>query len=521
MQLQSNKKSLNLTMCYCHQDKSNSTTSSTTTSRTASCSENSSLKIGETTICLEDYDEKYLPPLTIRVGGSSKIASTCSSLSVSLLKSGQYSRPVQNLRLSTSFVSNRQKHIPGDYVSVVNSFGINIGQILGDGVKLNMEEKIENVEICISINTQPDIEYFPEYDIGIGDNKDQVQPLYTQQQSLERMKEISESGRICATMKLIESGMSFFPISRVKSPESVSAELTSSDKGLLYWIASCYTIVFIFGMFVFLKSPLHKSNSISTIREALLAAASAIRMIYFFLLATSVFSSTSQEDSIEHVLIELPTFFYMSVASHLILSFIVSLRLEIIGKNKFLLIFLGVNMMMIYPIFIIIIILYSVLNSSESSYSLITSCGGRLFTYTNNNEYVRIIRIVYRVSVTFISFLMSFILIASGWKLKLFIESTLVSHAGRHQQKIKTIFLVSLVIGSGLFLNSLAFLIYFAINESSPWFLLALFFTEVLPWGYVLHFIFQEKRGLLPDTSHSSSNPNPKAIRTSTGTSTI
>jgi hypothetical protein len=55
-----------------------------------------------------------------------------------------------------------------------------------------------------------------------------------------------------------------------------------------------------------------------------------------------------------------------------------------------------------------------------------------------------------------------------------------------------------------------SFLIYFAVDSASSWFMFALFFTEVLPWGYFLYIIAKEK---YKKKFHPSVNTNRYSFR--------
>eukprot|EP01097_Dermamoeba_algensis_P003073 TRINITY_DN2238_c0_g1_i2.p1 TRINITY_DN2238_c0_g1~~TRINITY_DN2238_c0_g1_i2.p1 ORF type:complete len:995 (-),score=252.01 TRINITY_DN2238_c0_g1_i2:61-2739(-) len=476
-------------------------------SNNTNCEDESTLSVGKAVLCPNVSQSLNIPPISFSISELSVQSSECITAKIELLPKGKYSRSVENKKLSTSFVSTSKKHIPGGYVSVINSDSINIGQLLGDGVTISIANRMENVMVCIStmLNESEIDNRFTTWDFGTI-NENFVKPLY-----LSAFKDVNN--RICAKTSLSSPSTSLFPIIRLSEPESIQETISDQDKGLFIFIAVIYGITFVFSLSVLMIMPI-LSTSFAWVREALILLASAIRLIYFALLASSVFSNT--ESTIEYIMIEIPTFLYTSVAIQLVLIFGLSLKFKILGAWRFAGLF-GLLNLLLYMMFIVIIILFSVLKDSDAS--SVTSCGGRIFTYSSQeNESIRVIRIVYRVTITFFTFLVSISLVIIGIKFHLFVSSRVKE--SRRAKRIQTYFILAMLTGACLLMNSIGFLIYFIVDKPSSWFVIALLLTECAPWIYVTIGILNEKKDRRTSESNSQIKSGGQSISsTSVGSS--
>eukprot|EP01097_Dermamoeba_algensis_P000562 TRINITY_DN1193_c0_g7_i1.p1 TRINITY_DN1193_c0_g7~~TRINITY_DN1193_c0_g7_i1.p1 ORF type:complete len:714 (+),score=184.07 TRINITY_DN1193_c0_g7_i1:581-2722(+) len=464
---------INNILCSCDQSK---------------CEIGNQLKIGKATACPNTPKVINIPPIKFSVSQSTVKSSGCAQISVSLLPLGKYSHGVQTDRFSTSFVSRNIRHIPGDFISVINQNGINIGKIIADGVMIESNGKLENVQICIKIKESTSI-IFDTFDFGKETSNNLVEPFY-QSQLFNTSNE-----ELCGYINIQpKSALTLFPIIRVKNADQVSSDISTTEKALSYLIACCFMTEMIFSMILFARQFISK-QMMKVIQPFILFAVSTIRSVYFFMVAGGSF--ISDEGVTEYILIELPTFLYISITIFIALSFKFALRNQSLQLSSFFLIY-GILNFIIYSVFIVLVILFHV--KSNSSSSLLFSCGGRLIEYVNeDNSAIRTIRISYRIVMTVITFLSSISLFIIGFQL-----------AKLQIGRVRKLFILSMILGVSLCCNSVAFLIYFIIDKPSSWFVLALLFTELVPWIYITLQLSTDTRDSSTQTRETSTSSSSK-----------
>lgn len=335
---------------------------------------------------------------------------------------------------------------------------------------------VKNVEVCITIKEKNIYPGFTVYDFGyayapfshffffltFSDIFDQREGNLVRPMGFSRINYKVSSQQICAMFNDSEhvlQNMTIFPLKRISDVSSVGTGLSSTEKGLFFAIAACYTVSMIFNILTYLRDPWFKTNSLGMVRELLLIAASTgiteihhihlfhhsylsstVRAVYFFLLGSEVFGTS--ENTIEYILVEIPTFLYISLAVQMMMIFVIARKMEKARFKDFTMKFLVANAI-IYILFIIIIVLFATLNDGEASKTetASSSCGGRVFTYTSNGDnHIQIIRIIYRVLVTLFSTVVSIFLIVTGVRLHIFVQSTLHKGITTRVQQVPFLF---------------------------------------------------------------------------------
>mmetsp|Transcript_14897 Transcript_14897/g.23312 ORF Transcript_14897/g.23312 Transcript_14897/m.23312 type:complete len:322 (+) Transcript_14897:160-1125(+) len=259
----------------------------------------------------------------------------------------------------------------------------------------------------------------------------------------------------------------YFPIARVKDYEDERI-LTTAERAIVFTTAALYSIGILILIFFFTGVPLNsltgamKTNYMIGIQCFILYV---FRAVYFYLLGTYVVPG-EEEDVTDYILIEIPTFLYLGMFILIVLSFLFvylrGYRDMVLSENVFWGCFLACQILIWLSFAAVVVALATLDQGGEET----RSCSGRLTDETvGETDDARVIRIAYKSAIVVIS-LVVVIMMA--------ILTVTIQQKG-------TVFLQVLFASFGLLLNSVAFIVYYAIDEPSTYFAIVLWVTELVP----------------------------------------
>eukprot|EP00009_Paramoeba_aestuarina_P004329 CAMPEP_0201511284 /NCGR_PEP_ID=MMETSP0161_2-20130828/3752_1 /ASSEMBLY_ACC=CAM_ASM_000251 /TAXON_ID=180227 /ORGANISM="Neoparamoeba aestuarina, Strain SoJaBio B1-5/56/2" /LENGTH=1798 /DNA_ID=CAMNT_0047906711 /DNA_START=91 /DNA_END=5487 /DNA_ORIENTATION=- len=190
------------------------------------------------------------------------------------------------------------------------------------------------------------------------------------------------------------------------------------------------------------------------------------RCVYLSMFAAGYFR---EEDTASFILVEPPSFFIISIASVILMSFgfcLYCLKSHVQQDQvftKFWVVWLVFNIF-IYLIMVVVLVLETQLDTSDTE---IVDCFGRVVE-VDESFTVQAIRIAYHSFLLVVAVVTCASLVMLGRKLDQTVDSSSLST-------------LSIIAGMSVFVTSLLWVIYSAASGSSPYFVIPLFFCEALP----------------------------------------
>eukprot|EP01099_Mayorella_cantabrigiensis_P002033 TRINITY_DN1888_c0_g1_i3.p1 TRINITY_DN1888_c0_g1~~TRINITY_DN1888_c0_g1_i3.p1 ORF type:complete len:417 (+),score=62.78 TRINITY_DN1888_c0_g1_i3:120-1253(+) len=373
--------------------------------------------------------------------------------------------------------------------------------------------RIRGFEICMKI--QPDDSYleksfmskYPIWSIAGAPQGENLQILSGSTFS-DPSDETNSSVCIAVSHDVLTfetNGLTFF-LARISENWSEEDQLNSSEYIMLilasciFW-AFCLTSIFVTLSCVSFWGPIYaKGDYLIFMGSAELIVFALFRGLLFSLLA----SSTNMNSVGQNILIEFPTFLYLSLVMEQIASF----RPETAAQLKRIFSF-GIHVFLAVLFAIVIILLNSVDNSPSE-----VTCRGRVVQSGDSLSNTDKLRIIYKTIVGFISLFASIFLAHSGFKA----VSQMRDFRIKNQQVLQgleayelPVLAKTLVISMSLSLNCLGFIIYYSLDSPTPYFIFFLFGTEVLPL-VSLQFIFRREVSLKFGTSKHGTSTGPSTV---------
>ena len=379
---------------------------------------------------------------------------------------------VTNLRLSLitkslalSFVAKNE--VRNSYAQVYNRDGIVVGEVLSDIVDLSLANVRETVYIdqfCIRKRfSGQEPEKYGILDFGVMVSPNKFRPLLLDQ--IVQGKEDNSPTFLCGSDIVIQSensSISFALIARIEDPNGDNG-LSRVEEVFLFLSGSLFSVGFVLVVcFMFLHFKYNPTIALLCLlfQTSMLFV---VRGIYFFLVGTLVLPA--DDDIVDYILIELPTFFYLGVFVQILVTFYYTFQSGNSGlpqsrvwKTIF------CCLLVVWLSFGIVI---AVLATSDSSGDLNCSCDNRVCETTDADESVEIIRIVYKsVVLAFAGIVLA--ILGYFWK-------------KGNSSKIGKWFRKLLATSICLLLNCIAFLIYYIVDSPTVYFVIVLWATELAP----------------------------------------
>lgn len=365
--------------------------------------------------------------------------------------------------LSLSFLKTNYYLMGSNSFAVVtNEKNVTVGQIQSDMIRVEYENELsESVSVyvlpCLLLDTTMGVMgAYDVFDLGILlEDGVTIRPL-----GLVNEKNITAYGnlRVCLTeVLLVNASTSFVLIKRNVNYESESAN-TEVEEGIVMASGVLFccgaVMVLVFHCFI----PFNLAVCTVGVQSFCLLL---FRGVYFFFLATG---EIGVGGLLDFGLIEAPTFLYIGIFLQIILVAYWLFFTSDSVSTSVLAMEVVLAMTVNWSIFVAIILL---LAHSNTSPSLTKLCNCQLSSDVKENHTAEIIRIIYKSVVLVISMCVTLITVVYGKK---HVES-----------RNRTVFLEVVGLSLGLLFDCLAFLIYYYVNTPSAYFLVVLWFTELLP----------------------------------------
>jgi len=419
---------------------------------------------------------------------------------------------VKKKPISTSFV---YKHSYKSSEIVANENDRIIGTVLsssGFTFEFSDPQQINFFNICIlaqedSRLTDPEVvDKYPVWTIAVGDGSRLKQ--HHAQVWLETNQQNQTSVCLNFTQSLFPADPSRVDFFLAKVSESwEDSDSLSSSEFILLVLASCiYWTLCLLSLFITLSSISFWEPMIAKGEYSFFFGSGEVFCFAFFrgLLFALLASMTSMTSAGENILIELPTFLYLSLVIDQISTFRPEASKQ--RKNLFSLI---MNTLLLIA-FIIVIILLDVIKNDDPS----TSCRGRVVDDTSSLSNSDKLRIIYKTVIGFLSLLAALFLAYSGFKALVQMRDFRV----KNQQVLQgleayelPVIIKTTVVSVALALNCLGFILYYSLDTPSPYFVLFLFATEVVPL-LILITTFRREIGLKYGSSRHGTSTGPSTV---------
>jgi hypothetical protein len=395
---------------------------------------------------------------------------SCVNVSVRTVSGRVFSQTPKS-PLALSFLSTNYDLIQNNPFAVVtNDQGVTVGQIQSVMIQLQVESfgmnshSLLQVSPCVMLDEgmgQSSSRYIV-YDLGIYFKDDgTIHPL--------RVNEIGKlsvnQGKlmICFDNFIVSvPNMSFILVQRVSDYNTLT-EYSASEQNIVYASGA----LFCFGASLVIVSELLTTfNAPVLIIGVQSICLLLFRGIYFFLLGSGNIPIGSLLD---FALIEIPTFIYIGIFLQIVFPAYEFFFNRNTTKQSPRRVILGIRIFAALLInWIIFAAIMIALAESNTSVIASSSCNCQITDPVQENQTAQIIRIVYK----------SFVLIIAMFAVVItLLFRTQAAKAGGLEEIYNQI----LSLFFGLFFDCVAFVVYYAVNSPSAYFLIALWFTELLP----------------------------------------
>jgi hypothetical protein len=394
----------------------------------------------------------------------------CMSVSLSELTADALSKAV-TASVSISFVESKTAEVTNSLSVVENNRGVIVGQLLSNLVIIEREfptdednlQAIVNISVCLKeLDTIEVDKRFTVTDIGQQSNTDNVVRPLGKRSIVEN--NFSTSLFCFYDMNLTEKQTKLMLIQRLQSYEDETLK-TTAETAILYTTAVLYAIGVLLVLYLMLISATaHTLPGETILLWIQCGSLFGIRCVYFFLVANNAISPGSLGD---YVMIEAPTFFYVCIFLQLLIPIMLfrNTRLSQQKSKKKMRFLIGISLLLVAFAFGMIVIAISQVNTATTEQR---ECEGRITTASSTSNATLIIRLVYKSLVLAIALCVVVLL----WVFTL--DTPLYT-----QQP--TLFKQIIGIAFCLFFNCLAFVVYYSVNQSTPYFAIVLWFTELVP----------------------------------------
>jgi hypothetical protein len=316
-------------------------------------------------------------------------------------------------RLSSNFVAFNDF----TFYSVHNNDDAVVGQVIGDGVELNIAAKINSAQVCIKYSTGADSAY-------------DVADFATSDASLSKLtplglKVTDDGSQLCAdlpnSMKAAVGQHVLFPIRRVADWANKEREVLSKTASQLSYTLGVFFIVVAALAFVDSILLIAKKHKIFPLSMFIMLfttfAYTLIRAIYFFIIPSDL---TAYDNAVvDYVLVVLPTFLYFTAFSTVVIIWaLASLTTGSGGlKKMFNLVIILMNVGL-YIVLIVICVVFQYIADTESAV-----CAGREELHSNTSTQLRI-SIAYAVIIAALSLGLSIAFVAFGSRITRTLSTT-------------------------------------------------------------------------------------------------
>lgn len=358
---------------------------------------------------------------------------------------------------------------PGSYAVVYNSQGALVGSVVGDGVELQFDRlasNLLNMYICQTLppSITPDPKY-SVYDFGLVDNGNRyVTPLH--------LNVTFDDGVVCALFDFstVDSVVTFAPIARLPRDETVSGpNLTDGEKACLYIVASLFALAS--AVWLGLAGRIFHASKFdwrtpSNVVWICVLWIFVQRCVYLYLVAAGVLNRREGDELLDYFLMDFPMCVYLIAMYQIGLSFFMLCTRPDGAARTFWLSFI-VGAFLIVMLFIGTLIAFQVNVLDQSGVTGPLLCP----IYHDASNTARIIRLIYQSIILFVALCIGGGELIFGLRL----------HDKVSEISGPKILILCVTASCGIMSDSIAFLIYYIVDDPSPYFSIVLIFTEIVP----------------------------------------
>jgi len=424
---------------------------------------------------------KVAPSEVVISGTITSVTNECFLVSGATQLIEQYRIPPFVAQVITPLRRVSHPATPLSYEVVYNRKGALVGTLLGDGVTIDTEQQIWDGRICLAL--RPSVVVY---------TKNMSLPTFAASTDGDAIVAFNATpvadsvGRWCIDITVPRGSRTYFPALVYPNWEEIEDPGLSTSEQVI----SVLTILLFAGFLAYcaiLFLPLRGATTVAANYLFLFfcLALGATRMVYFILLLVGVVGD-GDEAVLDLLLMDLPTFFYLSAVSVFANSFFFFVLRRggqrEIRESRFWA-SLGFFNLIIYLAFVLVLLLFILLPDGTHYY-----CGDRLAEPSDISKNVRIFRLVYMAVVTTIAVILVAIVLLFGWTIWIRTRSRTILHV---------------LLGSlGLLFDCLAIFIYYLINQTSIYMAMVFWFAEVLPLGLLIY-LLSPLRHKLWDKAHT------------------
>eukprot|EP01113_Clastostelium_recurvatum_P007148 TRINITY_DN1330_c0_g1_i2.p1 TRINITY_DN1330_c0_g1~~TRINITY_DN1330_c0_g1_i2.p1 ORF type:complete len:1821 (-),score=373.82 TRINITY_DN1330_c0_g1_i2:55-5484(-) len=270
---------------------------------------------------------------------------------------------------SSQFLQAVQVTSQNPYARVVNSYGVAVGQLVGNGAKLILVGKTQDVHLSspmkICIRSRSDIAVSSDYNVmDFATSNDD----YSQWTPLNINVEEDELGNMCGNLSVLPSQSVVWPIKRVSEWQSLtqgSSSFSPAETGFIYVVAAMFLAMALCAVVCLIRGVRRQGwkLQLGKIIIAIVFVFALDRGIYLSLVPSGILASTKTSIlPALYLLSELPIFLFFSAYSALIFFWAeLSLFVSTMKGKSFLQVlripFLITNILL-YAIFVVFICVY-------------------------------------------------------------------------------------------------------------------------------------------------------------------
>ncbi|KAL6080453.1 hypothetical protein QOT17_000095 [Balamuthia mandrillaris] len=411
---------------------------------------------------------------------------------------------------------------------VKNSKGTLVGEVLGTGFRLNVQNslatELQLKSLCFSrFARSPVNSEYTIFDIGWLSG-DTVVPF-----GLQHNISFDANG-LCIKDHIIrieagafDSNHIYFPILRLENYEDKSDELSSLELSMFVITSIAFFLVFSYAIFLELSQLFTRAASIvAVIAVSLLVVMALARGLYFALLAGEVITEADIQD---YFLVTLPLLLFLfgfSLVAAMLITVFVSSIVRDAWPNKLIYALWFTFCLVLLLVFCVTIILFETLTEEESR-----SCGG-IGEDSSDDDAQQAVQLAFYILLFIVAIVIALSFGIFGGKI--YVKVTVLKRKTKRkgQNKAHKLFIVTALGVVVFFAQSLLFL-YLAIDGDSiesdqkSLFCIILWFIEVLPIGIMAQLLLPLpfKRTLLgsASTKDTSSGPTTSSLKSTSRSS--
>ena len=400
--------------------------------------------------------------------------------------------------VAITFIEEKESDARTPYSIIQNGKGFVVGQIVSDVIIIKRSfpsyvtppYPISKVDICfieaLFGNTSQIDPRYTVYDLGRNFTSQYFHPENLNATMIVNGTSYTRSTLCFQQVELSENVTSFALVLRLDPYENYKL-LTSAEFGILIASGSLYAVGFltiiIFGVVVAVQR-MSLFVFLVYFQSCLLTLC---RCIYFFLISFYLIPIGS---IVDFVLVDIPTFIYFQILIQILISFYTFAKFYESQKHTS----PWAVWLTTLALWLLVWLLFSAIaiavSTVDSSGDITYTCQCRLATIEQPTGAARYIRIGYK-SVLIVLSLIVFVAMAS------------LAKKDYSQRRTESILNYILMISACLSANCLAFVIYYAVDQPTPFFAIVLWFTELIPILFLCFLL---------------AFPNMKYLRTHAGT---